>query len=58
MLEADFSLNLSALLPTIETSAVMVLSGLIGTGCGCEARGFVPRFGRTADLDPKMMTKS
>ena len=58
MPEADLSLNLYALLSTIETPAVMVLSVLISTGCCGEARAFVPGYGRNVDSDPKMMTKS
>ena len=58
MPEADLSLNLYALLSTVETPAVMVLSVLISTGCCGEARGFMPRYGRNVDSDPKMMTKS
>jgi len=54
----DFSLNLSALVPTIETSAIMVLSVLISVACGCEADGFVPWYGRIVDSNPIMMIKS
>lgn len=54
----DLSLNLSALVPTIETSAVMVLSVLISVACGCEADGFVPGYGRIVDSNPTMMIKS
>lgn len=54
----DFSLNLSALLPTIETSAITVLSVLISVACSCEADGFVPGYGRIVDSNPTMMIKS
>lgn len=54
----DFSLNLSALLPTIETSSITVLSVLISVACSCEADGFVPGYGRIVDSNPTMMIKS
>jgi len=55
----DFSLKLSALVPTIETSAITVLSVLISVACGCDwADGFVPGYGRIVDSNPTMMIKS
>jgi len=58
VLDAGFSLNLVALLLTIETSAIMVLSVLISAACGSEAGCFVPWYGGTVDSNPKMMTES
>lgn len=53
VVEADFILNLAALFPTIETSAVIVLSVLISMVRGCEADGcVVPRYSGTVDSDP------